>query len=132
MTTIQQTTQINRPVATVYQFLANCNNHEQLMPSTITGWESTEDTARFAIQGLAKLSLQVENRIENQKIVFVPSEKAPFDVNLIWELTSIDDSTTQATMRVDAELNMMLKMMVSGPLQKLVDHQVQQLAVLLK
>ena len=129
MTTIQQQISLQAPVEKVYAFLSNGNNHEKLMPPTITGWQSTEDTAQFSIQGLAKLSLKVTERIENQKIAFGPVDKPPFDFSLYWDLQKGQDTQTLANLRIDADLNMMLKMMVSGPLQKLVDYQVAQLAV---
>jgi len=128
MTTFHQQAIIDAPVGKVYAFLADCNHHEQLMPDSISEWVSTKDTAQFSVQKLAKLTLKVAERAENQYILFEPSEKAPFDVKLRWQVDRVDDQRSKVTLHVDAELNMMLKMMVSGPLQKLVDHQVHALA----
>jgi hypothetical protein len=127
MTTIQNTTEINKNVSEVYAFLADLNNHEQLMPENIYNWSSTTDEARFTIQNMAKLALQVEERSENQFIKLVPSEKAPFEVTLRWELQVVADTVTKAAFIIDADLNMMMKMIASGPLQKLVDFQVNKL-----
>jgi len=127
MTTIQNTTEINKTVSDVYAFLADLNNHEQLMPENIYNWSSTTDEARFTIQNMAKLALRVEERVENRFIKLVPSEKAPFEVTLRWELQVIADTVTKATFIIDADLNMMMKMIASGPLQKLVDFQVNKL-----
>ncbi|WP_286848101.1 MULTISPECIES: SRPBCC family protein [Sphingobacterium] len=127
MTTIQNTTEINKNVSEVYAFLADLNNHEQLMPENIYNWSSTTDEARFTIQNMAKLALKVEERGENQFIKLVPSEKAPFEVALRWELQVVADTVTKATFIIDADLNMMMKMIASGPLQKLVDFQVNKL-----
>ncbi|KKO90366.1 MULTISPECIES: SRPBCC family protein [Sphingobacterium] len=127
MTTIQNTTEINKTVSDVYAFLADLNNHEQLMPENIYNWSSTTDEARFTIQNMAKLALRVEERVENRFITLVPSEKAPFEVTLRWELQVIADTVTKATFIIDADLNMMMKMIASGPLQKLVDFQVNKL-----
>lgn len=127
MTTIQNTTEINKTVNDVYAFLADLNNHEQLMPENIYNWSSTTDEARFTIQNMAKLALRVEERVENRFITLVPSEKAPFEVTLRWELQVIADTVTKATFIIDADLNMMMKMIASGPLQKLVDFQVNKL-----
>lgn len=127
MTTIQNTTEINKNVSEVYAFLADLNNHEQLMPENIYNWSSTTDEARFTIQNMAKLALKVEERSENQFIKLVPSEKAPFEVTLRWELQVIADTVTKATFIIGADLNMMMKMIASGPLQKLVDFQVNKL-----
>ncbi|MCS4163395.1 hypothetical protein D3C81_1130910 [compost metagenome] len=127
MTTIQNKTEINKNVSEVYTFLSDLNNHEQLMPENIYNWSSTTDEARFTIQNMAKLALKVEDRVENQIIKLVPLEKAPFEVTLRWELQAISDTVTEATFIIDADLNMMMKMIAAGPLQKLVDFQVNKL-----
>ncbi len=131
MTTIQNTTEINKNVSEVYAFLTDLNNHEQLMPENIYNWSSTKDEARFTIQNMAKLALRVDERSENKAIKLIPSEKAPFEVALRWELQVVEDTLTKATFIIDADLNMMMKMIASGPLQKLVDYQINKLKELL-
>jgi carbon monoxide dehydrogenase subunit G len=127
MTIIQNCVEIQKPASEVYAFLADCNNHEKLMPSNVYNWSSTQDEARFTIQNMAKLALKVEQRIENQEVVFVPSEKAPFDVKLRWIIEPTGENSAKATHIIEADLNMMMKMLASGPLQKLVDFQVEKL-----
>ncbi len=127
MTIIQNHTVVNRPVDEVYAFLADCNNHEQLMPDNIYNWSSTYDEARFTIQNMAKLALKVDSRTENSEIVFVPLEKAPFDVTLWWTLKALDENAAEAALIIEADLNMMMKMLAAGPLQKLVDFQLTRL-----
>jgi|SRR5690554_6215855 len=131
MTTIQSSVTVDQPAEQVYAFLADCNNHEALMPDNIYNWSSTRDEARFTIQNMAKLALKVGQRDENREVVFVPSEKAPFDVTLRWKLAAPAEGKTTATLLIEADLNMMMKMLASGPLQKLVDHQVAKLAEIL-
>ena len=94
---------------------------------TIYNWSSTKDEARFTIQNMAKLALKVSTLVENKEINIIPSEKAPFDVELKWTLTDIDSGTTEAKLTISADLNMMMKMLASGPLQKLADYQVAKL-----
>ena len=127
MTVIQNSTTINKNIADVYTFLADLNNHEQLMPENIYNWSSTEDEARFTIKNLAKLALRMSERLENKELVCVPAEEVPFEVVLRWKLEEENADTTKATFVIEAQLNMMMKMMASGPLQKLVDHQVTKL-----
>lgn len=127
MTTIQNSIVIGRPVSEVYAFLADCNNHEQLMPGNIYNWSSTRDEARFTIQNMAKLALKVDNRIENREVLFVPAEKAPFDVSMRWTVEPTGEDSARASLIIEADLNMMMKMLAAGPLQKLVDHQVTRL-----
>ncbi|TKB99234.1 SRPBCC family protein [Pedobacter cryophilus] len=122
MTNFESSVQINRPVNQVYSFLSDLNNHEKLMPENIYNWSSTTDEAKFTIQNMAKLALKVSSRTENKEILIIPSEEAPFAVEMKWLIIENGDQTT-ATLTVSADLNMMMKMLASGPLQKLVDHQ---------
>lgn len=122
-TSITSTVTLQKPLAEVYTFLADLNNHQQLMPENIYNWSSTTDEAAFTIQNMAKLAIKVSSRIPNQEIVAIPSAEAPFDLELKWTLNDLGDGTTQATHTISAELNMMMKMLASGPLQKLADHQ---------
>ncbi len=126
-TLIESTSTINKPIAEVYNFLADLNNHQQLMPENIYNWSSTADEARFTIQNMAKLAIKVSSRIPNQEIVAIPAEEAPFEVELKWSLKDLGNGTTEAKHTISAELNMMLKMLASGPLQKLADHQASRL-----
>lgn len=127
MTVLESTTIVKKSIDEVYAFLADLNNHEKLMPENISNWSSTKDEAKFTIKNMAKLALKVSNRVDNQEIVIIPSEEAPFPVELKWNLFVNSDNTTTVTNTISAELNMMMKMMAKGPLQKLADHQTEKL-----
>ena len=127
MTVFESKAVISRPAAEVFAFLADINNHEQLMPENVSNWSSTRDEARFSIQNMGKLALKVSNRIEPTTIIVVPADQVPFGVELRWVLADNADSTTTAVLTISADLNMMMKMLASGPLQKLTDHQTRQL-----
>lgn len=131
MTIIESNAEINLPVAQVYQFLADLNNHQQLMPENIYNWSSTADTASFTIQNMAKLAIHISERIENEKLIAVPTEKPPFDLSLQWTVTDNGNGTTTAKHIISADLNMMMKMLASGPLQKLADYQTKKLKEIL-
>src|ERR1700744_2787192 len=118
MTLFESKVSINRPVNEVYQFLADMNNHQQLMPDNIHDWSSTVDEARFNIQNMATLAIRIENRISNSEIRIIPFEKPPFDLELKWVL-NLTDNVTDVAFSITADLNMMMKMLASGPLQKL-------------
>lgn len=127
MTIIESAVEINKPVSEVYTFLSNMNNHQQLMPENIYNWTSTEDEAKFTIQNMAKLALKISSRTENSELIAIPSEPAPFDLELKWTVEAGANGTTIAKHIISADLNMMMKMLASGPLQKLADHQTQKL-----
>ncbi|MES2418669.1 MAG: SRPBCC family protein [Bacteroidota bacterium] len=132
MTIIESAVELNLPIEKVYTFLADLNNHQQLMPENIYNWSSTQDEASFTIQNMAKLAIKISSRVENQEIIALPSEKPPFDVELKWTVTANDNGSTTAKHIISADLNMMMKMLASGPLQKLADYQTSRLKEVLK
>lgn len=127
MTVFESSVTIAQPIEKVYTFLSDLNNHQQLMPENIYNWSSTTDEAQFTIQNMAKLALKVTDRIENAEILIEPSADAPFALSMKWSVAA-EAGGTNAKLVVSAELNMMMKMMASGPLQKLVDYQTTALA----
>ena len=131
MTVIESKVTIARQVPQIYSFLADLNNHQQLMPDNIYNWSSSTTEARFTIQNMAKLALKTGTLIENREIQIIAAETPPFALELKWILEAAGDSTL-VTYQISADLNMMMKMMVSGPLQKLADHETAQLAEVFK
>jgi carbon monoxide dehydrogenase subunit G len=79
---------------------------------------------------MAKLSLKIESRTADQEVIIIPAAKPPFDLKLKWSL-SFDNDHTEVVYTINADLNMMMKMLASGPLQKLADHETQSLNALL-
>lgn len=132
MTVIESATVVNKPIDQVYTYLADLNNHQQLMPDNIYNWTSTADVATFTIQNMAKLSIKIASRVENKELIAIPSEEAPFAIEMKWTVEDNGDGTTTAKHILSADLNMMMKMLASGPLQKLVDHQTARLTEILK
>ena len=131
MTIIESSTEISLPIDQVYNFLEDLNNHQQLMPENIYNWSSTADEASFTIQNMAKLAIKISSRVPNSEIIAIPTEKAPFDIELKWTVAPNDNGGTTAKHIISADLNMMMKMLASGPLQKLADHQTQKLKEIL-
>lgn len=128
MTVFESKVRINKPVQAVYNFLSDFNNHQQLMPDSISNWSSDVNNASFTVQNMAKLVLKISNRIENSSVIIIPAAAAPFNVDIRWVTVDLGDGTTEAVLTLSAELNMMLKMMASGPLQKLVEYETAALA----
>lgn len=123
MSTFKSTTRIKRPAKEIYKFLADMNNHERLMPADdISDWSSTEDEASLNIRNMLKLSLKIEERIVDKLVRIIPSQKPPFDIELSWKL-SADGEYTDVLFTITADMNMMMKMLASGPLQKLADDE---------
>ena len=123
MSTFKSTTRIKRPAKEIYDFLADMNNHERLVPEEeITDWSSTSDEASFTVRNMLKLSLKMGERIADKKIMLIPAAKPPCNIEMTWELEA-DGEYTDVVFTIEADLNMMLKMVASGPLQKLAEDE---------
>ncbi|WP_461451891.1 SRPBCC family protein [Mucilaginibacter sp.] len=123
MKTFQSTVYINKPAEVIYNFLSDMNNHEKLMPADdISEWKSITDEASFMIRNMIRLSLKIDERFVNEEIKIVPAEKPPFDIELKWTL-SPDGNATNVLYVITADLNMMMNIVASGPLQKLADNE---------
>ncbi|MGI4805163.1 MAG: SRPBCC family protein [Janthinobacterium lividum] len=130
MTVIESNIIINAPVASVYDFLADLNNHQQLMPESVIGWTSTKDEARFQIQNMAKLVLKVTS-LNPAEILINAIENPPFPLELKWAIKEAS-AQTEVTFIISADMNMMMKMLAKTPLQKLADHETARLKELIK
>jgi len=130
MTVIESIVTLNASAASVYNFLTDLNNHQQLMPENVISWTSTKDEARFNIQNMAKLALQVASRNPNE-IIINAVEAPPFPLQLKWEIKEAG-TQTQVDFTISAEINMMMKMLASKQLQKLADHETERLQQLVK
>ncbi len=110
----------------IYNFLSDFNNFEKLMPEQVTNWKSSHSTCSFTIQGMADISMKIENTVQDEK-VHMKSEEAPFDFDMISYLTKIDTDQTRVRIELEANINPMMLMMVKRPLQNLVNIMVEKL-----
>lgn len=105
----------------VFQFLYNINNHQKLMPNAVSEWWSNNDEAKLKIQGLGSLHLKRTESISPSFIKIVPEGKAPVDMHLEWAIQT-SGNISEVSVTIFADLNMMMKMVASKPLQNLADY----------
>jgi len=69
--------------------------------------------ASFSIQNIVQLSLKIDERVENKTINIIAVGNPPFSIQLNWNLAN-ENGGTAVTFTINAELNMMMKMMAAG------------------
>jgi len=118
-----EATTINANEKKVFDFLADFNNFEQLMPEQVTNWQSDAESCTFTIQGMATISLKYANKQAHQLIEVIPEGKTPLDFNLTVRLSpnNLDEQKTNADVEIEAQFNPMIAMMLNKPLQNWVD-----------
>ena len=117
---------INSPSEEIFNFLSDLNNHQKLMPGQVINWNSTTEDCSFTIQGTGNLSLKINEKAPYHRIRLVPAGKTPFDFDLVWEIKN-ENGNSIVKAFINADLNMFMKMLASGPLQNLLNYQVNQL-----
>ena len=84
------------------------------MPSSIEEFESTENTCSFKMKGMPSLNLELAEKTPFSKISLIAKDsQVPFSLNCI--ITEKGEKC-QAILEINAELNMMMEMMVKKPL----------------
>ena len=122
MTISSEPAVLNKSKQEVFEFLNNLENHGQLMPPNIDDWQADQTTCSFRIKGMVELSLKKEETGSTDRIKTVPNGKAPVELDLEWNLTEENGSTT-AIFTINAKLNPFLKMMAQKPLTELANYQ---------
>lgn len=105
----------------IFSFLADFNNFEKLMPEQVTNWQSTIDRCSFTINGMADLSMVMGEKNPNAFISYKSADKKPFDFDLNTNISEEGMEKSVVEMVFNADLNPMLKMMASRPLQNLIN-----------
>ena len=110
---------VNRTAEELFKKIGDLNNLEELMPSTIQNFESTESTCSLKMKGLPVLNLKLAEKIPHSKIsLTAEGSQIPFSLDCF---ITAKDTQCQARLEINAELNMMMKMMVEKPLTKFLD-----------
>jgi hypothetical protein len=112
---------INNSQEKIYQFLSNFNNFGKLMPEQIINWQSTETTCSFTIKGMTDLSMQIKEKMPFHTILISSYGKTPFEFELKCSFEALDTNKTESQLIFFADLNPMLSMMASKPLQNFVN-----------
>jgi carbon monoxide dehydrogenase subunit G len=112
--------EIQSSAKNVLDFLSNFDNFSKLMPPQIVNWQSTADSCSFTIQNMATLAMRIQEK-ESNRLVIVSEAPSPFPFQLICELDELSENNCRSTIRLHAEMNMMVAMMAKNPLQNFVN-----------
>lgn len=113
--------EISNGAESIFTFLDDFNNFEVLLPDQVSDWQATKDSCSFNIQGMANLKLLKGSKTEFNNIGYISEGKKPFEFSLHFNLNENAENRTSTQVILKADLNPMLKMMASRPLQNLVN-----------
>ncbi|MDA0682299.1 MAG: hypothetical protein O3A52_04610 [Bacteroidetes bacterium] len=110
---------VNKSAKDFFNTIGDLNNLKDVLPSQIEDFISTETTCSFKMQGLPQLGLKIAEKTEFSKISLTAVDsQVPFSLDCF--ITEKGEQC-QARLEINAELNMMMKMMVEKPLTQFLD-----------
>lgn len=117
MTRIEsQVVSIDNSAENIFNILSDFTNYEKLMPSQVTNWQATKDECSFTISGMATIGMKIVERTPHTNIRITSHGKVPFSFTLNANLTETGPNTCNGQLIMDADMNIMLKMMAEKPL----------------
>ena len=117
-------TTVNKSPGYWYAFFTDMRNFKQLLPDDkISEWEADENSCRFQIKGLTKVSFSLKEKSPERLVVYTGSEKMPVPLNIVMEIEAAEGTENQSilSIHIETELNPMMKMMLDKPLTNLVN-----------
>lgn len=121
------------PINTVYSRFSNPENLRSLIDNApadripadkleqLKQLEVTEDSITVNGGPTGAITMRVSERVEPTLIALRP-DGVPIDLQLELRLTELTPDSTQATAAIVADIPMMMRPMLKGPLQKVVDQ----------
>ena len=107
---------VNKSAEELFNKIGNLNNLKEIMPSQIEGFESTEATCSFNMQGMPRLTLEIYEKIEFSKISLKSRDsQIPFSLNC---LITEKENQCKARIEINIQANMMMKMMIEKPINQ--------------
>jgi carbon monoxide dehydrogenase subunit G len=111
----------------VFGFLTDFNNFLKLMPPQVTDWKSDGESCSFNIQNMATLGMRYKDKTPDSHIFIKSDGKVPFDFDLQCFIENNGDQSCRAILEFNADLNPMLKMIASKPLENFINILAQKL-----
>lgn len=118
--------QISRSAEKVFNFLKDLRNFKNLMPSDVADFSATEQEANLNLKGLGQFTINLTEQNPSRQIRLTPKGKLPFKFDIEWLITDKGESSSVVG-KINAELNMFMKMMAEPKLRSFLEKQAHKL-----
>ena len=113
----------------LFEYIGDMNNMPPILPEQVVDIKADNDNLAFTIQGMGSVALRVKERKPNKLIQLVPEGKVPFQFVLNVHIRN-NEQRTECCFEIDANLNPLMQMMASRPLQNLVNMMAERAVIL--
>lgn len=118
---------LEAPLEQVLQFFSETQNYKLILPENqIADFQSTP--TQFSFKAAGQIHLTLEKQEANAEMLhFKGASSNPFAFDLFVRMQQVQN-TTKGYIEIKADVNMMLKMLIEKPLQKLLAEMAHNLA----
>lgn len=113
-------TKVNKKANDLFEFLTKTENFKNVIPVSSDNIEITEDAIKFSMKGMPAIKLAYDEKLPHHTIK-LKAVNDMFPVYITCKIQELDDKSSEAQLFLDAEINMMMGMMIKKPLQDLLD-----------
>ena len=120
--------QIFKSAAQIYPFISNVSLLTPAVADKVEEWNATEDTCSFKVKGFTVKLRMVDKAYGKHVKISGDDGGVPIDFNFWIQLHEVTPTDTRIRMVLHCELNMMMRMMIGGKIQKGLDQAVETFA----
>ncbi|MFT3740433.1 MAG: SRPBCC family protein [Breznakibacter sp.] len=118
-----------RPASEIYGFISDFNAISVVLPSDkVKNWQSDADSCRFTVDGLGEVGLRISQKEPSTLVQYVGDGKVPFNFYLNVHLSDCESGGTSLYLSAQAQLNPMMKLIATGPIQNFLDKMAEAIA----
>ena len=115
------------PAERIYIALSNFSNFTPILKDKVDNWQADENTCQFTFKGIT-VNLRIVDKEPYKVIKFSGDKNMPLDFTLWLQMKELAYDDTRIRIVVHTELNMFMKMMIGGKIQKAIDEMVEKIA----
>ena len=106
----------------VFNFLSDFNNFKQFIPEEkVDNWKSNIDSCSFSVSGIGEVGLEIIEKKPFDLIKITGNGMASVEFYLWIQLKEVVEEDTRVKLTMKAELNPMMKMVASKPLNNFLE-----------
>lgn len=114
--------QIFKSASQIYPLISDFSLLTPAVADKVEEWQATADTCSFKVKGFT-VKLRMVDKVENKHVKVEGDDGGvPIDFSFWIQLHEVEPGDTRMRLVLHAELNMMMRMMLGGKLQKGLDQ----------
>lgn len=105
-----------------FDFTTDLRHFEGFIPNgTINNWKAEKDSCSFTVSMLGTVSVRLTDKEMFKRVVYKGDALKKNDFELILNISDNGDNPAQVKLLLNAELNPMMKMMASKPIEQFLE-----------